>query len=390
MQKHHPTGRSQRPKALTVFAAAFIAGAAAAVGINRALDIHMAQAKTQVECEPIFVAIRPLPQGSPVTIWDVALRDWPKAMLPTTALRAEDRFEGMILKHPLREGQPLLSVQLVKAEQPPTAGLAAQVGERYVPTTIQPPTRPDADLWTPTAAPVAVAPPAPLVVADTVAAPTEQIVTSPAATPAAPIPAAEPASIATPDITTDVADATQPPETGLTETTVSDQPDAAATAPAVTTETDATAETTPSTTPPAEAVVEQAPIQAATPKRYLVVPERIASLADASFTTPAPHERTPDAAPQQQASQPSGGTAFAKKPKSVPPVMQAPTNRTRAQSSPPPKPQGVFGGMFPPPRLGVQPSPTRDGSSGQSRQPQPSKKPSSRTALWPWSAGGSK
>ncbi|MFM8635931.1 MAG: SAF domain-containing protein [Planctomycetia bacterium] len=387
MQKHHPTGRSQRPKALTVFAAAFIAGAAAAVGINRALDVHMAQAKTQVECEPIFVAIRPLPQGSPVTIWDVALRDWPKAMLPTTALRAEDRFEGMILKHPLREGQPLLSVQLVKAEQPPAAGLAAQVGERYVPAAIQPPTRPDADLWTPTATPGA--PPAPLAVADAVAAPTEQMATSPVAAPAAAIPAAEPASIATPDITTDIADAAQPLETGVTEATVSDQTDAATAEPAevtatipraVTTESDATADTIPPTTPP----------QAASPKRYLVVPERIASLADASFTTPAPKEQTPDATPQQQPSQPRGGTASAKKPKSVPPVMQAPTNRTRAQASPPPKPQGMFGGMFPPPRLGAQPGPTSDGSSGQSRQPQPAKKPSPRTALWPWSAGGSK
>ena len=59
----------QRPKASTVFAAAFLAGAAAAVGVNRALDVHIAQNVPQVESEPIFVALRTLPEGSPITIY---------------------------------------------------------------------------------------------------------------------------------------------------------------------------------------------------------------------------------------------------------------------------------------------------------------------------------
>ncbi|MEI7862806.1 MAG: hypothetical protein WCJ21_09250, partial [Planctomycetota bacterium] len=82
--------RSQGPKAVTVFAAAFVAGAAVAFCLNRALDIHLAQAKPQVESEPIFVALRGLPQGAQVTVWDVGLRDWPKAMVPGTAMRAND------------------------------------------------------------------------------------------------------------------------------------------------------------------------------------------------------------------------------------------------------------------------------------------------------------
>jgi Flp pilus assembly protein CpaB len=59
------------------------------VGVNRTLDVRMAQSKPRVESEAIFVALRSLPQGSPVTVWDVALRDWPKAMMPATALRAK-------------------------------------------------------------------------------------------------------------------------------------------------------------------------------------------------------------------------------------------------------------------------------------------------------------
>ncbi len=110
-----PTSKTlQRPKASTVFAAAFLAGAAAAVGVNRALDVHIAQNVPQVESESIFVALRSLPKGSPVTIYDVALRDWPVAMLPSTALRSDATFDGMVLRHPLREGQPILSLQIAK------------------------------------------------------------------------------------------------------------------------------------------------------------------------------------------------------------------------------------------------------------------------------------
>ena len=121
-----PTNKTlQRPKASTVFAAAFLAGAAAAVGVNRALDVHIAQNVPQVESESIFVALRSLPKGSPVTIYDVALRDWPVAMLPTTALRSDATFDGIVLRHPLREGQPVLSLQLVKTTSEQQQQIAA-------------------------------------------------------------------------------------------------------------------------------------------------------------------------------------------------------------------------------------------------------------------------
>lgn len=162
---HAPANRTDgvrhRPRALTVFAAAFIAGAAAAVGVNRVLDVRLAQLKPRVESESIFVALRSLPQGSPVTVWDVALRDWPKAMLPGTALRAQDSFAGMVLKHPLREGQPLLSVQLTPAEtgRGPGDPTAAAPAPSFV--QLQTPAAPaTADLWTP-AEPARPQPPAP-------------------------------------------------------------------------------------------------------------------------------------------------------------------------------------------------------------------------------------
>ena len=126
----------QRPKASTVFAAAFLAGAAAAVGVNTALDVHIAQNVPQVASEPIFVALRTLPEGSPITIYDVALRDWPVAMLPATALRSNATFDGFVLRHPLHEGQPVLSLQLSKILHEPAQQIAAVT--RTTPTTNRP------------------------------------------------------------------------------------------------------------------------------------------------------------------------------------------------------------------------------------------------------------
>jgi len=146
--KRRPPARSQRPRATTVFAAAFLAGAAAAVGLNRSLDVHLAQRQPRVESEPIFVTLRSLPQGSPITVWDVALRDWPKAMLPAAALRPRDSFDGMVLRHAVREGQPLLSVQLAKADSAADEQVAnaAVTAETPVPSD---PALPPPDLWAP-------------------------------------------------------------------------------------------------------------------------------------------------------------------------------------------------------------------------------------------------
>lgn len=211
--------KRHRPRRLTVFVAAFLAGAAAAVGINRALDVHLAQRKPQVESEPIFVALRSLPQGTPVTVWDVALRDWPKAMLPTSAMRAHDSFEGCLLRHPLREGQPLLRVQLI------TDGLRSAAAGDGPAAVFAPPvpavTRPvEADLWTPAPATAAVRPnpkpltPAPAAAAEGVGvAVTSPDIAQPAVTatvvaPAATLPVADAGATAS---VTDVATATSPP-----------------------------------------------------------------------------------------------------------------------------------------------------------------------------------
>lgn len=362
-----PQPKRHRPKALTVFLAAFVAGAAAAVGINQALDVHLSQKKPQVESEPIFVALRSLPQGSPVTIWDVALRDWPKAMLPTTALRAEDSFEGCVLRHPLREGQPLLSVQLMRA------GQTAQTDPLSTDTTFAPPTPAtpvaravEADLWTPAPAtaepapattsepqrPVAAAQPA--VVAPL--QPTSSDVAPPTPPPAAVAVAAPPGSAAVAPAAEQVAqpveeavvagDVEALPIAVIGEPTLADpvpgEPTPADTPPPedVGIESVVTAKsvTAPASAPAAiepalvDPVAEDAPAltapTASAPRksregitRYLVVPERIALQADAGFAEPPAAAQQPPAVQRPDV-------------ESLPPVRQNATAQAR------PKPTG--------------------------------------------------
>ena len=150
-----------RSRALTVFAAALVAGGAVALGVNRLLELHLERARPQVESEPIFVSLRSLPSGAAVTVWDVGLREWPKAMVPAAAVRSIDSFDGLVTRHPLREGQPLLAVQLSLDPDAATRGTVPRT------TLTSGATASTGDLWlpaetTPTATPApAVAGPRP-------------------------------------------------------------------------------------------------------------------------------------------------------------------------------------------------------------------------------------
>lgn len=159
MTKTSAPVRAHRPQPYTVFGAAIVAGAAAAFGVNSALDTHLAQAKPQVESESILVALRGLPAGAPVTVWDVGLRDWPKAMVPSSAMRVTDDLDNLIVRHPLREGQPILAVQLGRADAAAVESVARPLA---VASPTPPSSEPERDLWeaTPTAsaAPVTTTP----------------------------------------------------------------------------------------------------------------------------------------------------------------------------------------------------------------------------------------
>lgn len=319
---HRSPTRSQRPKATTVFAAAFLAGAAAAVGLNRTLDVHLAQRQPRVESEPIFVALRSLPSGAPVTVWDVALREWPKAMLPAAAMRPRDTFAGMVLKHPLREGQPILSVQLVKAVAPESE----QVAQADV-APVQPvePAAPQTDLWAPAEVPAA-------------AAPATEAVSEVRPSVAAPETVSARASADVEPPTADLVE-TQPPPTEPTvaepiATVVASEPalaEADGVEPVVSepvvVAAPAATDIDPLVAPVANAE-ESAPAQAREPTmRYLVVPERIALEADRSFV-PSPDQAASEAVPESTA-------AAAPKRPSVAPVQtgRVPRDMERTSSS---------------------------------------------------------
>jgi hypothetical protein len=344
-----PTAR-HRPRVTTVFVAAFVAGAAAAVGVNRVLDVQLAQAKPQVECEPIFVALRSLPQGVPVTVWDVALRDWPKAMLPSTALRVTDSFEGCLLKYPLREGQPLLAAQLLQPEVtappaepevPPATGEEELIEEAFVPPV--PAAAPVAVTTTPISRPEERLEPAaePMPNPGSVATPVEPPVSEPVAVadiqPTEPVnapelpepkpaePAPEPVAIVSPNAAEPSPAAEPTPVSVVGEPTLAEPATASSNWAAVTNPQAIGPQPDASREPAADArsaldlptqpavdlsnlpsVVARnedgaAPSTehpaAAGDVRYLVVPERIARQADTSFTTPVAPEAKPEIDP---------------------------------------------------------------------------------------------
>jgi hypothetical protein len=340
------SGQRHRPRATTVFAAAFIAGAAAAFGVNRALDVHIAQSKPRVESEPIFVALRSLPQGAAVTVWDVALRDWPKAMMPSAALRPKDSFEGAVLKHPIREGQPLLAFQLEKA---PATGDTQVVAAPPVAASASKPVDeiPPPDLWAPGEQPAPLAASAAAAVVTPVQpAPAEVASTTTSGTTTLPEqPAPEKAIVPTTGEPTVAVDQPIEPSQPTSEPEV-----VSVVQPA--TETDIEA-------PPAIAPQAKPQAVAATPAvRYLVVPERIAMQADRSFVAPAPAQ-TPQVQPVQQpkpVEQVKPQTQqVAKQPPPVREAPQAVPQRPRTARQPTPKPStakprantSAFQSMFP-------------------------------------------
>jgi hypothetical protein len=384
--------RRHRPSRVTVFTTAFVAGAAVAFGVNRMLDVHLAQTRPQVECEPIFVALHSLPQGSPITVWDVALKDWPRAMLPTSALRARDTFEGMVLRHPLREGQPLLSVQLVPAER--AARSAAPAPEQPF-TPPAPATQaaaiPEADLWAPAPAAtpeVAVTPDVRRSRTDVDAVPVtpttlpEAPATDAADTFVAPEPAREPTLAAAPE-------PAREPTLVATDPAVDPQPEAARPELLVTTDSlyapvpasppsdldgplagvgGLTATGAPSQADAGASVLKPGTSEtpAATPSptagRYLVVPERIALQADASFTPP-PAAQSPALTKQAQT---AAVTKTATKPVNRTGTGQGATSQrsgTKRQSQPQSgrgnarqaaAPSRPLGGMFPSLTAGIE------------------------------------
>ncbi len=281
-----------------------------------------------------------------MTVWDVALRDWPKAMMPASALRASDTFSGHVLKHPLREGQPLLSIQLA-----PTGQGAQPAAE---PTTFPPPAaytnastpvvpRTEGDIWSPAEpvaaqatpstqqlAPTAVSPAISPVAVQPVEAtpPTTSIAIAPSIEPSlAAAPAATPTQLPSQD-TVSPQEPSAPTEPAPIEPTATV---AAADGPAMatdTTEATPAAElvSAPSTVPQPQAAPEgtaaadvappPAPLAAVPPTppapvniprpthlRYLVVPESIATQADASFAARPAAPEQPAAEPTQTAPQ---------------------------------------------------------------------------------------
>lgn len=326
------TARTHRPRAMTVFGAAFVAGAAAAFGVNTVLDAHLAASRPQVESDSILVAIRALPAGSPVTVWDVALKDWPKALVPAAAMRVTDGLDGLVARQPLREGQPILAVHVERvspqAEPAPRRDIVSS-------NTASPPP-PERDLWAPaettTVARKISPPPSREQVVATSVAPAVLPPSDPPLEPRPAAPAAASPAVATNSVpaavdslatTTDGATGAPPPRESITVSTPASVKPAAPQTSNVATETIPAAEVPAETTP--AALVPEAPIAvdeplslpAAPPVEIAVTPRTGESggtpppaRADDDRASVEPRPATPEAAPGPSRRQRPASTRF--------------------------------------------------------------------------------
>ncbi|MFM8804584.1 MAG: hypothetical protein ACKOK8_11860 [Planctomycetia bacterium] len=372
-----------------------------------------------------------------MTVWDVALRDWPKAMMPATALRAHDTFSGRLLKHPLREGQPLLSIQLLpsgQASQPVQEASPSASPADYTRGTAPVVPAADADLWAP-AAPipaaepikVAVLPPAQTTVADPqpiVAQPVPTQAAEPQPAPPQPtVPETQPApaesvavqpaasETATADIGGDTV-STDPVVNPVLDTVLDPALDpvlaspgeeavaatppevpsdatepAVPNAPAVTQEPEpAPAAESTVTAEAAAAPVAAEPTAPATPPtatarpvhgRYLVVPESIALKADSSFVSRA------DAQPPEAEPVPRGPARdAAENVRPLPPTTPAATTTARGPQSASPRANAPQGRS--PQRQGRQsPAMNVPENNGRPTGGQPSRQPRFGTTMFP-------
>jgi pilus assembly protein CpaB len=104
-----------RPKSLILLALALGCGLVASIGISQVLD--SSNRPVAVETAPIYVALRNVNVGDPMTESMVALEEWPKGKVPVGALTKWDELEGRRPRTNIYQGEPILDGKLLAKGQ---------------------------------------------------------------------------------------------------------------------------------------------------------------------------------------------------------------------------------------------------------------------------------
>lgn len=103
-----------RPKSLILLALALGCGLVASIGISQVLDGNKPVA---VETTPIYVALRNVNVGDPLTDTMVSLEEWPKDRVPIGAVAKWEDLEGRRPRTSIYQGEPILDGKLLAKGQ---------------------------------------------------------------------------------------------------------------------------------------------------------------------------------------------------------------------------------------------------------------------------------
>ncbi len=104
-----------RPKSLVLLALALGCGLVASIGISQVLDDS--NRPTAVETTPIYVALRNINVGDPLTDEMVALEEWPKDKVPVGSLTTWEELEDRRPRTNVYKGEPILDTKLLAKGQ---------------------------------------------------------------------------------------------------------------------------------------------------------------------------------------------------------------------------------------------------------------------------------
>ncbi|BBO32960.1 hypothetical protein PLANPX_2572 [Lacipirellula parvula] len=104
-----------RPKSLILLALALGCGLVASIGISQVLDGSNRPAA--VETAPIYVALKNVNVGDPLTEKMVALEEWPKDKVPLGAISKWEELEDRRPRSNIYQGEPLLDNKLLAKGQ---------------------------------------------------------------------------------------------------------------------------------------------------------------------------------------------------------------------------------------------------------------------------------
>lgn len=128
-----------RAKSILLLLLALGCGLVASIGITQVMATRQAQSPGPVETESIFVAMKDIAMGDPLTAQMVKLEPWPKDKIPAGALTRLEDVEGRRPKGPIPAGSPIVdNLLLGKGITEAGAGAAIPPGFRVVPVKVDP------------------------------------------------------------------------------------------------------------------------------------------------------------------------------------------------------------------------------------------------------------